>query len=497
MADTPTEKFEKDKGSTRSARRKALLIKSTFYSLIGYTIPILLVFIVQQNGLARVGLVDLGILAAAAYGFTLCILLFLFLTDQGKYTKSFVNGVTILQFSGWVIIYLFFISILNEIRVSALFFALIAFIFLLSYSDFKKAFLLSLFIFGSYLSISYYAITSAGQSGHFGLELFYAVLFLLITIFIAGLAEDFKRQREKLKQSKQESEEAFRSQEKLKNNLEKLKEEIFANVKQQAQTLLTASQKLLEINRTISSQATSTSGQADDVLKEAEKVLDLFNNIESGVENIFMSIMDLNENSQKSSQVTREAVAMAQESKNLIEKLRSSVNGISKVTEVITDISEQTNLLALNATIEAARAGDVGKGFAVVADEIKNLAKQTTEAIREIDEKIKINQEYFQDVSATVEDIANVIASMTDIETKTGKAIDQQSQTTQDIAERVRKGAEGSAEILENINSLVHSVNQTQEGVSDIMGSSNALSEMANDLNKACDENSYNTLLTG
>lgn len=57
---------------------------------------------------------------------------------------------------------------------------------------------------------------------------------------------------------------------------------------------------------------------------------------------------------------------------------------ISKVTEVVTEISEQTNLLALNATVKAARAGEAGEAFAVVANEIKDLATQTVQATSEI-----------------------------------------------------------------------------------------------------------------
>lgn len=78
------------------------------------------------------------------------------------------------------------------------------------------------------------------------------------------------------------------------------------------------------------------------------------------------------------------------------EKLVSSMEQISNITNLINDIAEQTNLLALNAAIEAARAGESGKGFAVVADEIRNLAEQTKISSKNID---KLVGDIFKDAS--------------------------------------------------------------------------------------------------
>lgn len=76
-----------------------------------------------------------------------------------------------------------------------------------------------------------------------------------------------------------------------------------------------------------------------------------------------------------------------------LDSLGNSVNAITQIVQVITEVADQTNLLALNASIEAARAGEAGRGFAVVASEVKNLAAQSMKAAEQIQKIIDEVQE--------------------------------------------------------------------------------------------------------
>ena len=138
-------------------------------------------------------------------------------------------------------------------------------------------------------------------------------------------------------------------------------------------------------------------------------------------------------------------------------------------------LSEQTNFLALNATIEAARAGESGKGFAVVANEIKELAKQTADAIGDIKSLIEGIQTSTRIAVDNIGKIVTVNKDVNDIVSSIATSIEEQAVTANEIAGNVNQTASSiqvvhdslgqSAEFSGRISSGISEVNATAQNL--------------------------------
>ncbi len=208
---------------------------------------------------------------------------------------------------------------------------------------------------------------------------------------------------------------------------------------------------LSDRSNTVAAAAEEMSANMSSVAAASEQAATNINMVAAAAEEMTNTINEITNNSEKGKSITLTAVNQAKIAVDKVDKLGIAAKDISKVTEVITDISGQTNLLALNATIEAARAGEAGRGFAVVANEIKELARQTADATLEIKERITSIQDSTDESISEIDQISKVIQDVNDIVLAISTAMGEQSSATAEIAENVQQASLGIQDVNENV----------------------------------------------
>ncbi|MCU0663857.1 MAG: methyl-accepting chemotaxis protein [Myxococcota bacterium] len=194
------------------------------------------------------------------------------------------------------------------------------------------------------------------------------------------------------------------------------------------------------------------------------------------------TITEIASNTERASGVTRSAADSMRRAADTVNALGASAKEINAVTGTIAEIAEQTKLLALNATIEAARAGEAGKGFAVVASEVKDLAKQTNAATKNIRAKIEGIQLATGSAVAEIEAMSEVIQHIDQIVSSIAAAVEEQSFTTKNVASRVRDAAGTIAQITSGVEESSRSARGVVERVSKVNLHLGALRDVSSDL---------------
>lgn len=287
------------------------------------------------------------------------------------------------------------------------------------------------------------------------------------------------------------------------SNMSAKLQNVIRQIHAQSSVLSESSDLLSSVSADLSEGTRQASDQADGVAAATEEMSSNMNSVAAAseqastnvhlvsdaIEEILTSVGEEAKQTIKAQEVTRHAVTLAASSSAKVDALGAAAAEISKVTEVITEISEQTNLLALNATIEAARAGEAGKGFAVVANEIKELAKQTAGATGEIKNKIGSIQESTNETVEEIRQISSVIAEVDAIVTEITLAVQEQSATSGEISQNVTQAAEGIAEVNENVaqssvvsSEIAENIAETSNVVMRLSGSGNEIKTTAQQL---------------
>ena len=181
----------------------------------------------------------------------------------------------------------------------------------------------------------------------------------------------------------------------------------------------------------------SVTKHANDITQERkvkERTIDISTTTASAIAEMNQSITEIS----KSMSVARERAQLTSSSvdgtKEIVGRLSTTSESMSKTVEFIYSIADQINLLALNAAVEAARAGEAGRGFAVVAGEVKNLASSATNFTQSIAKEIEAVQAISGEISENMKQMINSISDLSTSTASVATAIEQQNVVVSDIA---------------------------------------------------------------
>lgn len=257
--------------------------------------------------------------------------------------------------------------------------------------------------------------------------------------------------------------------------------QVSENESASAEELAATSEQLVESSNLLSSKTDESMANLGE-LSEWESVV--ADNVEK-VEQVSRNLLDKSVENEKLLSdlhtINGEVSESMKTTTEITQRLSEAVQEIGVTLNLISDISSSTNLLALNASIEAARAGEAGRGFAVVATEVGNLANSTQQSLQVVQSviervqqnvkditaqvnensvKLGMQNEYFQNVFQSMQDMTELLNTSVETINTMGEAHGKQSEVikktifiNQDIAESIRN----ENEQFNSINAMAES----------------------------------------
>ncbi len=223
------------------------------------------------------------------------------------------------------------------------------------------------------------------------------------------------------------------------------------NVSELSEKSLSILESILKNSESLHKNVSKSHEISDNLSKSAKEAFDLSDKVQSGIKIITKNLND---------------------TLNYTTVLNEQSLKISRILEIMSDISDKIHILSINASIVSARAGAHGKGFKIVSKEIRKLAKETEGSVNEIDQLIKnIRESIINVVNETkkatdktkdeTEALINVAGSLQGLQLAI-EIINTVNGVSKEKAEQLSKALENLNSIIINITSINKEKNTTE-----------------------------------
>lgn len=261
---------------------------------------------------------------------------------------------------------------------------------------------------------------------------------------------------------------------------------------QQASSLEETAASLEEITAMISKSTENSKTTSDSSTESYKKA-------EEGRESVNQMLSSMDEISQSNEAILNQI----NESNRQMTEIVKVIQEIGNRTKIINEIVFQTKLLSFNASVEAARAGEHGKGFAVVAEEVGNLAQMSGNAAKEITDMLDASilkvEGIVKDTQQKVETLVHsgkqkvdsgvsVAKECSEVLNEIVQNVSRVSGLSQEILQASKEQSQGVSEINKAMTQLDSVTQQNAAASEEASGAAEELSKQADSLKSAVEE---------